>query len=439
MDFDVAIIGGGTAGYAAGVLLGRRGKRVAVIEKENIGGTCVNYGCVPSIFLSELSFLYSRLKEIGDYKGITISVSLDGSTFFRKRDEIIEYLRSAGEGLIKSSGGEIIRGEAEILGKNELSVNSEKISARNIIIASGSKPNTPSIEGIENAISEDEAVRLDRVPSSMVVIGGGVAGTEIAQIFAKLGSSVTLLSRSKVLKEIEEETRHVLMNGLDFDGVNVLEGVTPKKIKDGKVITDKGEYEGEIIIYATGRMPSIPKGTQKIGIETTRNGIIVNRRLETSLKGIYAIGDVIDKENRVAHLAYMEAIVASLNILGSCEEMDYEGTPQVIYTDPQIGVVGDKRKVEKFVKFPYAANTRAIIRGFREGFSAIGIDKNGTVVYSEVIGDSAEELVNLLALAVRKRLTIRDLAFSIFAHPSLSEVVLNAARNEFDLDVDNYK
>ncbi|BCU69117.1 dihydrolipoyl dehydrogenase family protein [Stygiolobus caldivivus] len=439
MDFDVAVIGGGTAGYASSVILGRRGKRVAVIEKENIGGTCVNYGCVPSIFLSELSFLYSRIKEIGNYKGINISVSIDGSSFFNKRDEIVNYLSSAGENLIRSSGGEIIKGEAEILGKNEVVINGEKVTAKNIIIASGSKPNPPQIEGIENAVSEDEAVRIKKIPSSIIVIGGGVAGTEIAQIFAKLGSEVTILSRGKVLKELEEDTRKIILEALEFDGVNVIEGVVPEKIKENKVVSSKGEHEGEVIVYATGRVPSIPKGASMIGIESTRNGIIVNNKLETSIKGIYAVGDVIDKEKRVAHLAYIEAIIASLNILGSCEEMDYEGVPQVIYTDPEIGVVGDKRKVEKYVKFPYTANTRAIIRGLRDGFSLIGIDKNGTIVYSEIIGDNAEELVNLMALAIRKRLTIRDLAFSIFAHPSLSEVMLNAARDHFDLDVDIYK
>ena len=437
MDFDIAIIGGGTAGYTASIILGRRGKKTVVVEKDKIGGTCVNYGCVPSIFLSELSFLYSRLSEIGNYKGVNISVSLDN--FFTKRDEIINYLNTAGENLIKSAGGEIIKGEAEIVGPNEIKVNEERIKAKSLIIASGSKPNKPPIEGIENAISEDEAVRLTKIPSSMVVIGGGVAGTEIAQIFAKLGSSVTLLSRSKVMKELEEETRRVLLDALEFDGVNIVEGATPTKIKENKVISNRGEFEGEVIVYATGRTPSIPKGTQDIGVEVTRNGIVVNRRMETSVKNVYAIGDVIDKEKKVAHVAYAEAIVASLNILGSCEEMDYEGVPQVLYTDPQVGIVGDKRKVSKFVKFPYSANTRAIIRGLREGFSLIGIDKNGTIVYSEIIGDNAEELVNIMALAIRKRLTIRDLAFSIFVHPSLGEVLLNAARDEFDLDVDIYK
>ena len=437
MEYDAVIIGGGTAGYTAGIVLGRRGKKVAVIEKNKIGGTCVNYGCVPSIFLSDISFLYSRLGEIGNYKGLEITVKL--GNYFSKREEIIKYLNEAGEKLIENAGGEIIYGEGKIISKDEVEVNGKILKTRNIIIATGSRPNPPEIEGVENAISEDDAIRLNEVPSSMVVIGGGVAGTEISQIFSRLGSNVTLLAKSKVLKELEEDTRKILLNSLDFDGITVVENVLVKEIKRGKVVTNKGDFEGEVIVYATGRTPNYPKGLERLGVETTKNGITVNERMETNVRGVYAIGDVIDKDKRVAHLAYLEAIVASLNVLGSCEIMDYSGIPQVIYTDPQIGIVGNKNEVVKFVKFPYNANTRALIKGLREGFGLIGMDKNNTIVYSEIIGDNAEELISIMSLAIRKRLTIRDLAFTAFPHPSLSEILVNAARSEFDLDVDTFK
>ena len=437
MEYDVVVIGGGTAGYTAGVILGRRGKKVAVIEKDRFGGTCVNYGCVPSIFLYDISFFYSRLSEIGNYKGIEINLKLND--FFSKRDDIIDYLSTAGKKLIENAGGETIEGEAVIKDKNTIDVNGKEIKTKEIFIASGTKPKPPKIEGIENAISEDEAVRLKSIPSSMVVIGGGVAGTEIAQIFAKLGTKVTLVTRGKVMKELLEDARKILLDALEFDGVDILENVKIERIVGEKVVTNKGEFDGEIVVYATGREPNYPKGFEKLGIEIGRDGIIVNERMQTNVKNVYAIGDVVNKEKKVAHVAYMEAIVASLNSIGTCEYMDYTGVPQVIYTDPQIGIVGEKEKAVKFLKFPFNADTRAIIKGIREGFAIIGIDKNGTIVYSEIVGDNAEELINIMALAIRKRVTIRDLAFTIFTHPSLSEVIINAARQEFDLDVDIYK
>lgn len=437
MEYDVIIIGGGTAGYTAGVILGRRGKKIAVVEKEKFGGTCVNYGCVPSIFLSDISFLYSRLSEIGNYKGIEINLKLNN--FFSKREEIIDYLSTAGKRLIENASGETIEGEGIIRDNHTVEVNGRLLTTKEIIIATGSKPKPPRIEGIENAISEDQVVRLNTIPSSMVIIGGGVAGTEIAQIFAKLGTKVTLLTRSKILKELHEETRKLMIDSLEFDGIDIIENSKIEKIYGEKVYTNKGVFDGEIVVYATGREPNYPKGFEKLNVEIGKEGIIVNERMQTNIKNIYAIGDIVNKEKKVAHVAYMEAIIASLNVLGTCEYMDYTGTPQVIYTDPQIGIAGEKDKAVKFLKFPYNADTRAIIKGLREGFALIGIDKNGTIVYSEIIGDNAEELINIMALAIRKRVTIRDLAFTIFIHPSLSEILVNAARGEFDLDVDLYK
>lgn len=437
MDYDVVIIGGGTAGYTAGVVLGRRGKRVVVIERDKFGGSCVNYGCVPSIFLSDISFLYSRLPEIGNYKGIEINLKLND--FFFKRDDIIDYLSTAGKKLIENAGGEVLEGEAIIQDKNTVEVNGKILKTKEIFIASGTRPKPPRIEGIERGISEDASVRLKSVPSSLVVIGGGVAGTEISQIYAKLGSKVTLLTRGRLLKDLLEDSREALIEALEFDGVDVLENVRIERVKSEKVITNKGEFEGEIVVYATGREPNYPKGFEKLGIEIGKDGIIVNERMQTNVKNVYAIGDVVNKEKKVAHVAYMEAIIASLNSIGTCEYMDYSGVPQVIYTDPQIAIVGEREKAVKVLKFPYNANTRAIIKGLREGFALVGVDKNGTVVYGEIIGDNAEELVNILALAIRKRVTIRDLAFTIFAHPSLGEVLVNSARQEFDLDVDIFK
>lgn len=437
MHYDVVVLGGGSAGYVAGSILARNNLKVAVLEKKAFGGVCVNSGCVPSIFLSDISFLFSRLEELGNYKGLNISVSKEN--FFNKRDEVINYLSDAGKRLIEDAGGDTFIGEGKIKGSKEVEINGKTIEYEKLIIATGSSPVPPEIEGINYAISEDEAVNLHEVPSSMVVIGGGYAGTEIAQIFSRLGSNVALVTRGKILKEVKEDARSILLDSFDWDNIHVYENTEIKYIKNEKVITNKGELEGEIIVYATGRKPNLPIGLGLLGVKSLSNGIEVNCNMEANNPRVYAIGDVINKEKKVAHAAMFEGIIAALNILGMKETINYDSVPQVIYTDPQIGVVGNINQVSKMAKFPVAATTRSIISGFREGYVKIGIDSSGRIVYGEIVSNSSEELINILSLAIREKMNVKNLAFSSFIHPSVSEAIINCARSFYNLDVDRFK
>jgi dihydrolipoamide dehydrogenase (EC 1.8.1.4) len=439
MDMYV-VIGGGSAGYVAGSVLGREGKEVIVIEKGKFGGVCVNSGCVPSIFLSDISFLFSRLNEIGNYKGLEISVTDSKGNFFSKRNEIIEYLSNAGKELVKNSGAEVIEGEAKIVSPNEVEVEGKRISFDKLIIATGSIPLKPSIKGIERAISEDEAVNLNYVPSSLVVIGGGYAGVEIAQIYARLGSEVTLITRGKVMKYLDEDGQKIIKDSLDWDGVELIENCEVEEIGEHEVVTKKGmRKKGEVVVYATGRKPNFPKGIEKLGIKYNDNGIVVNDLLQTTNSRVYSAGDVIDKEKKVAHVAMLEGIISALNSSGKMERIDYFSVPQVVYTDPQIGIVGDRKLAVKECKFPLSATTRAIIKGLREGYAKIGVDEKGKIVYGEVVADVAEELVNELAIAIKVGMTCKDLALTALVHPSLSESIINACRGFFNLDVDRFK
>ncbi|WP_236752167.1 NAD(P)/FAD-dependent oxidoreductase [Acidianus sp. HS-5] len=433
------IIGGGSAGYVAGSVLGREGKEVTVIEKGKFGGVCVNSGCVPSIFLSDISFLFSRLNEIGNYKGLEINVTDSKENFFSKRNEIMDYLSNAGKELVRSSGAEIIEGEAKIVSQNEIEVKGKRITFDKLIIASGSIPSRPKIKGIERAISEDEAVNLNFVPSSMVVIGGGYAGVEIAQIYARLGSEVTLITRGKIMKYLDDDGQRIIKESLDWDGVELIENCEVEEINEQTVITKRGiSKKAEVVVYATGRKPNLPEGIGLLGVKYNDNGVVVNNLLQTTNSKVFSAGDIIDKEKKVAHVAMLEGVISALNVMGKMEKIDYFSVPQVVYTDPQIGIVGDRRLAVKECKFPLSASTRAIIKGLREGYAKVGIDEKGRIVYGEVVSDVAEELINELAIAIKAGMFCKDLAFSALVHPSLSESIINACRGFFNLDVDRF-
>ncbi|ABP95706.1 MULTISPECIES: dihydrolipoyl dehydrogenase family protein [Metallosphaera] len=435
MKFDVVIIGGGSSGYVAGSVLARHGKNVLVVEKEKFGGVCVRSGCVPSIFLYDVSFSLSRSSEIGNYKGLTIDVG--ARDIFASRNTLIEYLSDAGQKLVENAGGTTLIGEARVKG-SVVEVNGKEIEYDNMIIASGSSPLLPRIKGVEGGITEDQAVNLDYVPKEMVVVGGGFAGVEIAQFFARLGSSVSLVTRGRILQEMSEEARKIILDSLEWDGVTVKENCEPV-YQDGKLLkTTCGEFRGEVV-YATGRRPNIPEDVSSVGVKVNCNGIVVDRYMRTSNPRIWAVGDVVDKERKVAHSAMMEGIVASLSILGQPVEVDYSVVPQVIYTDPQVAVVGNRRNVVKFSTFPLSASTRAIIHGIREGYVRLGFDEKDRICFGEVVSHYSEEIINIVSIAIKAGMRAKDLALVPFVHPSISESVSNTAKALFNLDVDVFK
>lgn len=435
MKFDVVVIGGGSGGYIAGSVLARSGKKVLVIEREKFGGVCVRSGCVPSIFLYDVSFSLARFSEIGNYKGLSVDVGV--RDIFASRNTMIEYLSDAGQRLVEDAGGTTMMGEAKIRG-SKVEVNGKEIEFDKMVIASGSSPALPRIKGVEDGMTEDQAVNLNYVPRELVVVGGGFAGVEIAQFFARLGSSVSLITRGNVLHEMGEDARKVIMDSLEWDGVTIKENCEPV-YQDGKLLkTTCGEFRGEVV-YATGRKPNIPDDVKSLGVEFNCNGIVVDRYMRTSNPRVWAIGDVVDKKRKVAHSAMMEGVIASLSILGQPVEVDYSAVPQVVYTDPQIAVVGERENAVKFSSFPLGASTRAIIHGIREGYVKLGFDEQDRVCFGEVVSQYSEEIINIISIAIKSRMKARDLALTPFVHPSISESVSNAAKALFNLDVDVFK
>ncbi|QKQ99221.1 NAD(P)/FAD-dependent oxidoreductase [Metallosphaera tengchongensis] len=436
MKYDAIVIGGGSAGYVAGSVLSRNGRKVLVIEKDRYGGVCVRSGCVPSIFLYDVSFSLARLREIGNYKGLSLNV--EQGDIFSVRNNIIDYLSEAGKKLIENAGGETYFGEAK-LSKDKVEVDGRELEYDNLIIASGSSPSLPRISGVENGITEDQAVNLNFVPKEMVVVGGGFAGVEIAQFYARLGSSVVLITRGKMLENFSQDARELVRESLDWDGIIVKEKCEPVYQDRGLLKTTCGEFRGEVIVYATGRRPNFPLGLSNLGIEFNCNGIKVDDTMRTTNPKVWAIGDVVDKSRKVAHSAMMEGYVAALSILGKSVKADYSAVPQVIYTDPQIGSVGSEQRAVKSSSFPLRASTRAIIHGMKEGYVKVGFDEDNRVCFGEVVSQYAEEMINLLSIAIKAKMKAEDLALLPLVHPSTSEGISNAAKALFNLDVDVFK
>ncbi|MEM0373516.1 MAG: NAD(P)/FAD-dependent oxidoreductase [Sulfolobaceae archaeon] len=428
-DYDVLVIGTGPAGYTASIILARAGKRVVVAEKGKVGGLCVNLGCVPSIFLHDLAYYYYKLPEVCKNYGLEITTKL--SNYMEELERIINQLSDAGRYLIQDAGAELIYGEAEIIDFHHAKVGGKIISFDKLIIASGTSPNF-----IPGTIPVDELFRTKKFPSSVIIIGGGYAGVETAQMLSRLGSKVTLISRSKILKNLSEDARKQIIESLLWEEIEIIDDIKKFEIKENKVIIDNKELKADIIVSAIGRKPNIPKGLEKLGVKFDSNGIIVDHLMKTNVENVYAIGDIVNHRNKLAHKAIMEGIVASQNILGNQITIDYESIPEVIYTDPQIAFVGNKESAVRVLKFPFLASTRAIISGERIGYIKLGIDKHERVVYGEIVHSRAEDLINVLTMAVRLKVSVKDLALMSFAHPSLSEVIVQASRILYDLDTD---
>ncbi len=443
MDYNIIIVGGGPGGYVAAIRGAQMGAKVALVEEKALGGVCLNCGCIPTKALLKSAMVLQEIKDAARF-GINIgSVSVDFNRIMKRKNEVVSTLSSGIKGLMSANGIDVIKGRAELEAYDTVNIQGKRLKGSSIIIATGSVPFKPPIPGIDRScvITSDEALELTKLPKSMVVIGGGVIGVEMATLFGLLGCEVTIIEMmDRIVPMMESEISEELCSILKKSSISVITSARVKEIHDGSVTYSKGNatqnVKAEKVLLASGRLSSGEKlSLDKLGIRHKKGVIETDEKMRTNIENIYAIGDVNGKY-MLAHTASEEGIVAVENIMGLTKTMDYNSIPQCIYTSPEIASVGiteeqarSKGYKVRVSKFPLMANGKALTEGYTDGFiKMIADEAYGQILGVHIMASHATEIISQCAIAMHNELTVYELANTIFPHPTQSEIIPEASR-----------
>jgi dihydrolipoamide dehydrogenase len=442
MDKDIIVIGGGPGGYVAAIRAAHLGANVCLIERDKVGGTCLNRGCIPTKALWRNAEILNTLKHIKEF-GIEIDgYSINVEEVQNRKQKIVDQLVSGIEQLLNANKVEVISGTASLKDKNTVVValadgNSKELTAKNIIIATGSKTTLPPIEGanLEGILTSDEILNFKEIPKRLTIIGGGVIAMEFAGIFAAMGSAVTVVNRSSILKRVDSDIVKRFSVSAKKKGVEIITDCTMDKIEKrdglyyllGENKKGKFEIEAEALLAATGRDPVLEGiNLEGLGIEFSKRGIRVDSNYETNIEGIYAIGDVNGKI-MLAHAASHQGITVAERIMG-IENSFHSPVPDCIFVFPEISSVGiteDEAKEQgityKASKFMFGANGKALSLGEGEGFVKVLSNEQEEIIGVHIMGPHASDLIHEGTLAISAKLKIDDIKNAIHAHPTLSE------------------
>lgn len=443
-EFDVVVLGGGPAGYPAAIRASQMGARVCLVEKGHLGGTCLNYGCIPTKTLHALAHLLERLRGSKELVIGGDAVKLEPRAMFENKRRVVNELVSGVEGLLKGRKVTVMQGKGRVVGPGEIAVEGVgKVSGKRLIIATGSLE--VELSGLEfdgeRILSSTDILDIGSVPESLLVVGGGVIGCEFASIFNAFGTKVTIVEMLPTLIYTEDaQVAKYLRTFLRRKGIDIHLGVrvAAAERKEGGVtakLENGTEIDVEAVLVSVGRRPNVAGiGLEDVKVHTESSGITVNSRMETNVEGIYAAGDVVGGM-LLAHVATREGIVAAENALGGNRGIRYDAIPSTIYTLPEISHVGmtedearDKGIAYATGRFPFAANGKAMGLGEEEGFVKWLATKDGEkLIGLHIIGAQATELLSAGILAIEQGMTVHDFTESIFPHPTLSESLMEAA------------
>ncbi|MDR0294154.1 MAG: dihydrolipoyl dehydrogenase [Oscillospiraceae bacterium] len=453
MTYDVAVVGGGPGGYVAAIRCARLGLKTVLIEKDAVGGTCLNRGCIPTKSLLHSAKVYQTVKDAAAFGVYASDAGFDYAKIASIKDGIVAGLRGGVEYLLKEAGIKTVAGQGKCLDAHTLLVDKAgTVSAENMILATGSETAPLSFPGhdLSGVLDSDGALALTEFPKSAVIIGGGVSGIEFAAVFRTFGAEVTVIEKAdSILPAIDAEVSQTMLGIMRRQGVNIYTkagvkgiekngGLTCHYAKDGKELS----ASGDICIIAAGRKPNTHTlGLEAIGVKTDGRGYITtDDKMRTNIKNIYAVGDITGGA-QLAHAASAQGIVAAHNCAGEERCMLSFAIPSCVYTDPEIACVGltERQAAEKGLDvrvghFSVAANGKCRIMNERDGFvKLIAKRDTGEILGAHMISPGASDMIAEICAVMRSEGTIEELADTIHPHPTVSEIVMEAAEDAFDL------
>ena len=450
IETDTIVIGAGPGGYVAAIRAAQLGQSVTLVEKGNIGGVCLNVGCIPSKAMISSAHRYQEAQNSEDMGVITEGVKLDFTKVQEFKDSVVNKLVGGVDMLLKGNKVNVVKGEAYFVDDSKLKVMDDKQSQtyefKNAIIATGSRPiEIPGFKFGGRILDSTGALALEEAPQKLIVIGGGYIGTELGSAYANFGTEVTILEGTPdILGGFEKQMTQLVKKNLKSKNATIVTKAMAKSAEE----TDNGvkvtyeakdethEVEADYVLVTVGRRPNTDElGLEELGIKMTDRGLIeVDKQSRSSVSNIYAIGDIVDGLP-LAHKASYEGKVAAEAIAGEKSEVDYIAMPAVCFTEPELATVGynEKQAKEKDIevvtgKFPFQANGRALGLNKTDGFvKVVARKEDGLVIGAQVAGNGASDIISELGLAVETGMTLEDIALTIHAHPTLGEIPMEAA------------
>lgn len=446
-NYDLIIIGSGPGGYVAAIKAAQENLSVALIENENIGGVCLNHGCIPTKAYIKSAKTYKDFKNAKNY-GITVlenSVSINLQDIVNRKNRIVRQLTTGVAYLLKKNKVDVFNGYGTLISKDEVKVNDEILKAKNIIIATGASPIVPPIKGAKEAyesgflVTSKELLKLTEQPKRLTIVGGGVIGIEFATIFNFFDSEVTILEMANdIANTMDEDIIREYTKVLRSSKVNIITNAKVTEIGTSSVLYEKDgnieTHETDLVLMAIGTKPNLDS-FKDVDIKLNKYGVEVNEFMQTNIKGIYAIGDVTGKL-MLAHVASKEGFVAVNHILGHIDKpINYNAIPKAIYGIPEIASVGlneDEVKAKNISytvsKVPLMANGKALADGQTLGFiKLIKGTENDEILGAHILAYNAVDILSEIIVGMNSNLTNADLADAVHPHPSLSEIIMEAA------------
>ena len=450
-DYDIAVLGGGPGGYIAAIRAAQLGKKVALIEARELGGTCLNRGCIPTKALLHCAEVYEQTAGSSVFGIEASNVGFDYSRMAAYKDLTVQKLVSGIEGLEKAHKVTVIKGFGRLSDIHTLDVVQPSgehltVSYDRLILATGSSPARPPIPGIDgkNVVTSDDILTMTELPESFVIIGGGVIGIEFATLFSTLGRPVTVIEMMpSILPGVDQDVVRTALRVLKKKKVTIVNNAKVTGIEGGDSVTVSYELngavktaEGACCVVSVGRRAMTKDiGLEECGVEMNRAFVNVDDHMRTNIENIYAIGDITGKI-QLAHVASAQGLVAAANAAGHDEVMDYSVVPSCIYTDPEIAFVGlseEKAKAQgieyKIGSYNVAGNGRSMVMNANLGVAKLISDPDGRLLGAQLMCPRATDMIAELAAALKLGANVKDIASTIHPHPTVSEVVMEAAHD----------